>query len=78
MSAKSLKNQRVYIWSQPLKEKDLKRDEAVHLCATSEVKMEARSEILMKFCTRYQFARSRHCRLEQPTRYVINLQPCCY
>ena len=30
--------------------------EAVRLCATSEVKKEARSEILMKFWTKYCFA----------------------
>ena len=30
--------------------------EAVRLCATSEVKMEARSEFLGKFCTKYCFA----------------------
>ena len=46
--------------------------EAVHLYATSEVKMEARFEILGKFCTRYQFASYRHSRMEQPKNHTYS------
>ena len=48
-------------------EKVLKKLEAVSLSEANEVKMEARSEIYMKFHVNYCFASSRHDCLRHPT-----------
>ena len=68
--AKSLKNQRVYFGANLWQTLTSSETKAVHLCATSEVKIEARSEILVKFCTSYQFASIRHRRVEQPKKHT--------